>query len=478
MISGLMSLPDYYGNTQNYQILDYMLEGCAIIDTKWIFIYVNNAFALQAQLTKEEIIGKTIFQIFVAAEESPLFQSYKVCMNQKIPQQITAPFIFPDGSNLWFKSRSIPIPEGILITSIDVTPQKLAEDAETAQLKSEERFRTLADNMSQLAWMANDKGEIYWYNKRWYDYTGTTFDNMVDEGWKSVHRPDYFEKVSNKFNKAIHEGSPWEDIFPIKGKDQKFRWFLSRALPVLNEDGKIISWFGTNTDITEQKKLEEDIENAYKEIKERLDDKEVLIRELYHRTKNNMQVISSLMGLKAASVGDEKLTKILEELQKRIYAIALVHEMLYKSKNLSRLNLADYIKELVQLLLRSFSLYTNKVTFDYQLDDIYVLIDTAIPCGLVITELVLNSLKYAFPDNKKGYINILLKRRDDNSIELVVSDNGVGVKSKDLENEDKLGLQLFRNIAEKQLDAKITSDFSGGVSWSLNFRDVLYKERV
>jgi PAS domain S-box-containing protein len=125
--------------------------------------------------------------------------------------------------------------------------------------KNEERFRTLADNMSQLAWMADEKGLIYWFNQRWYDYTGYTLDDMQGWGWEKVHHPEHLERVVKRLQHSWDTGENWEDTFPIKGKDGEYNWFLSRALPIRDKDGNIIRWFGTNTNITKQKSNEEDL---------------------------------------------------------------------------------------------------------------------------------------------------------------------------------------------------------------------------
>src|SRR6185312_3133864 len=123
----------------------------------------------------------------------------------------------------------------------------------TKELKeSEERFRTMADNISNLAWIANGDGWISWYNKRWYDYTGTTPEQMEGWGWQAVHDPDELPKVMESWIESIQSGNPFEMIFPLKGADGAFRPFLTRGMPVRNEQGIITKWFGTNTDISEQ----------------------------------------------------------------------------------------------------------------------------------------------------------------------------------------------------------------------------------
>lgn len=123
--------------------------------------------------------------------------------------------------------------------------------------KSEKNFRTLADNIAQLAWMTDETGWITWYNKRWFDYTGTTFEEMEGWGWKKVHHPDHVNRVVEKFSDCIQNGTIWEDTFPLRGTDGLYRWFLSRAIPIRDDRGNILQWFGTNTDISVLREVED-----------------------------------------------------------------------------------------------------------------------------------------------------------------------------------------------------------------------------
>jgi PAS domain S-box-containing protein len=146
----------------------------------------------------------------------------------------------------------------------DVTERNAAE---TALLESEDRFRTLADHMSQLAWMAEREGSVIWYNRRWYEYTGTSFDEMQGWGWELVHHPDHLSRVVEKWKEALASGKPWEDTFPLLGKDGRYRWFLSRALPIRDQQGAIVRWFGTNTDVTELREAEEGLRESEQRLR-------------------------------------------------------------------------------------------------------------------------------------------------------------------------------------------------------------------
>jgi PAS domain S-box-containing protein len=145
--------------------------------------------------------------------------------------------------------------ERILLISRDITERKKVEE-ELRQ--SEGRFRTLADNMSQLAWMADENGSIFWYNQRWFEYTGTTLEEVQGWGWQKVHHPDHVERVSHHIRHCFETGELWEDTFPLRGQDGQYCWFLSRATPIRDQQGKVLRWFGTNTDITERQQAEQE----------------------------------------------------------------------------------------------------------------------------------------------------------------------------------------------------------------------------
>ena len=134
----------------------------------------------------------------------------------------------------------------------------------------ERQFRTLANSISQLAWMADHEGSIFWYNDRWYDYTGTTLDEMQGSGWQRVHHPDEVGRVVDRITVAFATGQPWEDTFSLRGKTGEYRWFLSRALPIFDADGKVTRWFGTNTDITEQRELERSLRTSRDELERKI----------------------------------------------------------------------------------------------------------------------------------------------------------------------------------------------------------------
>ena len=157
----------------------------------------------------------------------------------------------------------------------------------------ERQFRTLANSISQLAWMADQEGSIFWYNDRWYDYTGTTLEDMQGWGWQKVHHPNEVGRVVDRIKVAFTTGQPWEDTFPLRSKTGDYRWFLSRALPIFDADGRVSRWFGTNTDITEQRELEQALRTSRDELEQKVT-----------RRTDELSRINEILGSILSDMGD------------------------------------------------------------------------------------------------------------------------------------------------------------------------------
>jgi PAS domain S-box-containing protein len=157
--------------------------------------------------------------------------------------------------------------------------QRVLERTEELR-ESERQFRTLANSIPQLAWMAHPDGSVFWYNQRWYDYTGTTFVEAAGQGWQSVHHPDHVARIVRGLTQSWHTGLEWEDTCPLRGADGSYRWFLSRAVPIHDSNGKVVRWFGTSTDISRQIAAEEQIRRLNEELKQRIGELETIMQEL------------------------------------------------------------------------------------------------------------------------------------------------------------------------------------------------------
>jgi PAS domain S-box-containing protein len=224
-------------------------------------------------------------------------------------------------------------------------------------------------------------------------------------------------------------------------------------------------------DVTERKKAE-------LRIKEALREKDVLLREIHHRVKNNMQVISSLLSLQAQKFRDKDVTEAFRESQGRIRSMALVHEKLYQTRDLSHIDFSDYVQSLTASLFRAYQVNPEKVKLKMDLDKVRLDINTSIPCGLILNEIVLNSLKHAFPGDRKGEICVELREKKEGLIRLTVKDDGVGFPPGiDIRNTDTLGLQIVTLLTD-QLDGKVEVRSEGGTAVTLTFLAKQYKPRI
>jgi two-component sensor histidine kinase len=204
----------------------------------------------------------------------------------------------------------------------------------------------------------------------------------------------------------------------------------------------------------------------------------VLLREIHHRVKNNLQVISSLLSLQAGHIKDKQILKAFTESQMRIRSMSLIHEQLYKSKDLARIDFSRYIRELTDNLKRSYGMTSSLVEFNIDVGRVSLGIDMAIPCGLIINELVSNSLKHAFPGGREGEISISLQGRATSlpNFVLTVSDNGIGFpKDLDFRNTESLGLQLV-TVLVNQIGGTIELNRDSGTEFKITFKELKEKK--
>jgi PAS domain S-box-containing protein len=310
-------------------------------------------------------------------------------------------------------------------------------------------------------------------NSTFSQMLGYTEEEMLSKSFDDVTHPDDIEIGRSEYFEML------------EGKTD----FSANQKRYIHKDGHIIRAYVSSTILRNQKneplyfithvqdftqKLE-----AEEKLLASLEEKETLIRELYHRTKNNMQVICSMIELKLLAISDTETINVFREIENRIKTMALVHEKLYQSQNLSKIDLKDYLNDLVMMLFMRYGISSNKIDLILELESITVLIDTAIPCGLFLTEMLSNSFKYAFPGDMTGKVNVSLKRLEGEFIELKISDDGIGIKEGvKLEGNNSIGFKLIYSIAESQLQGSVKCSTNNGVSCSVVFKDIFYSERV
>jgi PAS domain S-box-containing protein len=544
--------------------------------------------------------------------------------------------------------------------------------AEAAVRESEDRFRTLANAIPQLAWIANADGYLFWYNQRWYEYTGTTPDQMQGWGWQSVHDPKELPKVLERWKASLASGEPFDMTFPLRGGDGIFRPFLTRVMPLKDAQGRVQQWFGTNTDVTEQRRAAEEREitvqflrlinsssdarhlveaavrffheqsgceavgirlrdgddypyyesrgfpaeflqaenslcsrdpdgrtqrdyagnpvlacmcgnvlggrfdpnqpfftiggsfwsndttrllatcgeadlqsrtrnrcngegyesvalvpirsgagalgllqlndhrkgmftanavahwerlagylgvalakaHAEESLKASLAEKEVLLKEIHHRVKNNMQVISSLVALQAERLQDGAMGDTLRDVSHRVRSMALVHEKLYQSADMARVEFAEYVESLLKYLWRAHGAAAADVRLALDLQPVSLSVNAAVPCGLILNELASNALKHAFRQEaasgeqgtgskergeKSEEVRVALRTEGSGRVCLRIADNGAGLPpGLDWRRAESLGLRLVQMLAG-QLDARVELGNGRGTEFTVTF---------
>lgn len=229
--------------------------------------------------------------------------------------------------------------------------------------------------------------------------------------------------------------------------------------------------FALEGEICERQKAQLEAETSLRE-------RELLLSEIHHRVKNNMQIVSSLLRMQSRRCDDPNTQGILDDSRSRVSAMALIHETLYQPSNLSSVSLREYIDQLTANILDSYGVDGGRITLKTEVEPIFLNIETATPCGLIINELVTNCLKYAFPEKRPGVITLSMKR-DGGGCLLEVSDNGVGLpEGLDIRQTKSLGLQLVINLTEAQLQGRVEVQRGEGVAYRITFEEIGYARRV
>lgn len=501
------------------------------------------------------------------------------CASQGADFDMEFRILRPDGAERWLLGQGETHHDGagnatyMTGACVDVTGRK---EAEAALRVSEANFRSLADAIPQPVWLTDETGWIFWYNSRWYELTGMTLEQTQGWGWRAAHHPDHVERVVEHITECFQTGRPWEDTFPIRRHDGTYRWFLSRALPVRDETGRIVRWVGTNTDITEQREIEaaliesetkfraiansmpqmvwstrpdghhdyfnqrwyeftgaapgetdgdawepivhpddlgrvgeawrhslatgelyeiecrlrrqdgvyqwvlgravpvrdddtaeivrwfgtctdiEDTKRAEQALTEALEAKEALLYEVNHRVKNSLAVVMSLLTLQAGRTRDPDLRQSLMEARGRISVVAQVHQRLYTSSRHDSIELSPFLSELandVESLLDT----EGRVHLELDVDagDLALSIDKAVPLALIVSELLTNAVKYAFPDGATGTVRLSAEVSED-GICIVVEDDGVGLpEGFDLATSTGFGMRIVTALS-RQIRAELS----------------------
>ena len=327
------------------------------------------------------------------------------------------------------------------------------------------KLKAIFEASTHLVWTINRDFELTSFNYQFECFIKAVYGTKpkigiaVNKG-KMISTAEvnsaWTQTMKNAFGGSVQQ---FETSFQTK-KGVTF-WTEVFVNPIYGNSGKVIEVSGIAHNITEKKQAEI-------EIKQSLKEKEILVKEVHHRVKNNLQVISSILSLQSSYTKNKQTIELLKEIQNRVKSMAFIHESLYQSKDLTQINFSEYISTLSTNLLHSYITKEKEIDLKIDAPRLYLSLDQSIPCGLIVNELVSNSFKYAFEKRKKGLVKIVVKEVK-NEIRIVISDDGIGLpKSIDYKNTESLGLQLVTALAE-QLSGKIKLSRTGGTKYTLTF---------
>jgi PAS domain S-box-containing protein len=376
-------------------------------------------------------------------------------------RQIMLAFLSPSvASFVTFMTSSL-----IVIYLVFRSSSVVGVQLEKALQESEQNYSHLVRGLKDHAvFLLNSNGEILVWNSGAEIITGYNASEVLGEQVSHLF-PSQTQglELDHAFDLVMSSGT-----FHMEGwarrKDAKSFWAETSLSKLVDEKGTMVGVSVIIHDATERRKAEES-------MKASLQEKEVLLKEIHHRVKNNLQVISSLLRLQSEMVKDKETATLFIDSQERVRAMAMVHEYLYKSNDLARINFSAYVASLVRNLYRTFGLTSSENQPNVQVDDVRLSLDVAVPCGLLLTELVSNAAKYAYPDKKGGPIDIRFRDLSEGRFELSVADKGVGFpKNFDWTKSDSLGLRLVRLLTD-QLQGEVVMQNHTGIKFSVTFKD-------
>lgn len=467
--------------------------------------FINDAYCRYFGLSKEQIIGNC-YEPLIVEEDREQVAKLVNSLTVENPVVTIENRVIVGEQIRWTQwiNRIILDEQGRFLeyqaVGRDMTELKHAEAIITS---SRDFYLALFEHFPTLIWRSDVNAQLNYFNQTWLEYTGRTLAQEVGDGWLEGVHPEDLDYCLQTYRKTFKARQTLVMEYRLRRHDDVYHWFVSYGVPFKDLNGNFAGYVGSCHDIDARKQAEAALQSAYEELERRvqerttdlaqanqelqneiverkraeeqlkasLQEKEVLLQEIHHRVKNNLQVICSLLNLQSHSINDQSALYILKESQNRVRAMALIHEKLYQSQDLSRINFAEYIHYLGINLFRSYGIDSNTINLKTEISPRILLdVDEALNCGLIINELISNSLKYAFPQQKTGEITVKIQFNEAEDLVLLISDNGIGLPSEfDLDHPKTLGLRLVKSwVAQSRGTLKITP-LTQGIQFKITF---------
>lgn len=426
-----------------------------------VLTFVNEAYCRYFNKSKSELLGAVFFD-FIPEEDLKAVKKY---LSSFRTDSSTASYahrvVWPDGELRWqeWTDRARFDNHGNIVefqaVGRDITHLRTAYQELNS---SRQRLEYLLSSSPAVIYTCRPYGDFgaTFVSGNILNQTGWSPENFTDSStfWLDHIHPEDLDEVMRNSAMIVEKGAMNHE-YRFLTRSGEYLWMRDELIVIYNEKGEPEELIGSWVDITERRKAEEGIRSSLKE-------KEALLQEVHHRVKNNLQIMSSLLDLQANEIVDPKDAALFQDAQGRIWTMALAHEKLYQSDDLSEIPMAEYIGDLAMDIAASYALGQQNVRILPDLAPFTMGIDKAAPCGLIIYELVSNAMKHAFKDGRAGEIRIICKPGPDNYLYLTVQDNGVGMPPQgELPRAKTFGLNLVRNLVD-QLDGEFKITFSDG----------------
>ena len=426
--------------------------GVAHIATSGAFVYANRSFCTLVGYAPSELVERTWQDLTHPDDVQAEHDLSQRVLDGKLPHYtLDKRYLRKDGAAVWVQlfgnvvlaDDGRPAQHVVIVT--DITQRKSAEAAMRA---SEARFRALANNIDQLAWTCDRLGQANWYNDRWYAYTGTTAEQMLGDGWRAVLHPEHLERVIGSLQRALTAGEPWEDTFPLRGTDGQYHWFLSRAAPIRDPQGRVAQWFGTNTDVTELNALKSALEDTDRR-------KDEFLAMLAHELRNPVAPIRTAAdALGMLLNGDARKRALVEVIQRQSGTLARILDDLLDVARITQgrielqrevVSVGACVETALQTTAPLMRDKGHRVDVTHAREPLHVHADR-VRLEQCVTNLLTNAAKFT---DARGEIDVDV-RADGGEAVIDVRDNGVGIAAAFVPQVFDLFSQSARSIDRSQ----------------------------
>lgn len=348
----------------------------------------------------------------------------------------------------------------------DVTKDRLYEHAIR---ESEGRFRHVSDSAPVLIWMTGLDRKLNYFNKTWLEFTGKNLSDQLENGWVEAIHPDDSEKFFNTFFHAFEKREPFQLTMRLRSASKEYRWLHVNGVPRFDTQSNFLGFIGSCNDVHKSVEMAAQLSENQLQLEELLEEKDLLIREIHHRVKNNLQVMSSVLFLKAQTLKDPSMRMLLTESRQRLRSMAMIHERLMQSGGqITQINIRDYLNGLIHEQKQALSIDPEYISVEVEVEEFMMNLDQVVNIGFIINETMTNAVKHAFPVQKNGSIKVFFGHTED-KLQLKISDNGIGLPSHvSLNNSNFFGIQLIK-VFTNHLGGEVTVNTANGTNWTINF---------